>query len=50
MAAYSNGIKTVIIPKDNLDDLEEVDEAVKKNVSIVGVSDFREALNIALDR
>ncbi|MBE6650927.1 MAG: endopeptidase La [Ruminococcaceae bacterium] len=50
MAAYSNGIKTVIIPKDNLDDLEEVDEAVKKNVSIIGVSDFREALNIALDR
>lgn len=50
MAAYSNGIKTVIIPADNLSDLEEVDDAVKKNVSIIGVSHFREALNIALDR
>ena len=50
MAAYSNGIKTVIIPADNLSDLDEVDEAVKKNLSIIGVSDFREALNIALDR
>ncbi len=49
MAAYSNGIKTVIVPIDNLDDLEEVDEAVKNSISIIGVSDFRDALNIALD-
>jgi ATP-dependent Lon protease len=49
MAAYSNGIKTVIVPVDNLDDLDDVDEAVKNSLNIVGVSNFRDALNIALD-
>ncbi len=49
MAAYSNGIKTVIVPIDNLDDLEDVDEEVKNNINIIGVSHFRDALNIALD-
>lgn len=35
MAAYANGIKTVIIPYDNLDDLEEVDPKVKENVTFI---------------
>ncbi|MBQ9940252.1 MAG: endopeptidase La [Clostridia bacterium] len=35
MAAYANGIKTVIIPYDNLDDLEEVDSRVKENVQFI---------------
>lgn len=49
MAAYSNGIKTVIVPMDNLDDLDEVDDAVKNSINIIGVSNFKDALNIALD-
>lgn len=49
MAAYSNGIKTVIVPIDNLSDLDEVDEAVKNSINIIGVSNFRDALNVALD-
>ncbi|MBE6689212.1 MAG: endopeptidase La [Ruminococcaceae bacterium] len=35
MAAYTNGIKTVIIPYDNLDDLDEVDPAVKENITFI---------------
>ncbi|MBE6701306.1 MAG: endopeptidase La [Ruminococcaceae bacterium] len=50
MAAYSNGIKTVIVPVDNIGDLEEVDENVKGNVNIIGASRINDVLNIALDR
>ena len=31
MAAYREGMKTVLIPKDNVSDLYEVDDEVKKN-------------------
>ena len=37
MAAYKSGMKTVIIPKDNLPDLYEVDEVVKQHVRFVPV-------------
>ena len=47
MAAYKAGMKTVIIPKDNLPDLEEVDDVVKENLEFVGVSTFDEVLPIA---
>jgi len=35
MAAYTNGIKTVIIPYDNLDDLDEADPKVKENIRFI---------------
>ncbi|MBO4893974.1 MAG: endopeptidase La [Clostridia bacterium] len=38
MAAYRSGIKKVIIPTDNIADLDEVDPAVKSNVEFVPVS------------
>ncbi len=38
MAAYRSGIKKVIIPTDNISDLDEVDPAVKSNVEFVPVS------------
>lgn len=47
MAAYKAGMKTVIIPKDNLPDLEEVDDVVKENVEFVGVSTLDEVLPVA---
>ncbi len=47
MAAYKAGIKTVIIPKENLPDLEEVDDIVKENVEFIGVSTIDEVLPIA---
>ena len=35
MAAYKAGIHTVIIPEENLPDLEEVDETVREHVTFV---------------
>ena len=35
MAAYRLGIKTIIIPKDNQSDLDEVDEVVKNSIEFV---------------
>lgn len=48
MAAYIRGIKTVIIPKANVPDLDEVDDAVKANVEFVPVSHVDEVLSIVL--
>lgn len=48
MAAYREGIKTVLIPKDNLSDLYEVDEEVKQAVHFVPVSGLEQVLRQAL--
>ena len=50
MAAYRNGIKTVIIPVDNKPDLEEIDSAVKKHVHFEPVEKIDQVLKIALTR
>lgn len=49
MAAYKAGMKTVIIPKDNLPDLEEVDEVVRAHLRFVGVSMLDEVLPVAFE-
>lgn len=48
MAAYKNGIKTVLIPADNVSDLAEVDEVVKKNITFVPVKRIDTVLETAL--
>ncbi len=48
MAAYKAGIKTVIIPKENEADLDDVDKAVKKNIEFVPVSCLDEVFRRAL--
>ena len=48
MAAYRAGVKTVIIPKDNEPDLEEVDEAVKQAVEFLPVKRIEAVLETAL--
>ncbi len=48
MAAYRVGIKTVIIPEDNVPDLFEVDPVVKEAVTFMPVSDIKQVLEIAL--
>ena len=48
MAAYKNGCKTVIIPHDNIIDLEEVDKEVKEHILFVPVKTIDEVLDIAL--
>lgn len=48
MAAYRAGIKTVCIPKDNVPDLEEIDEKVKENIKFVPAEDISTVLETAL--
>ena len=48
LAAHRGGIKTVVIPKDNERDLEEIPENVKKDLSIHPVKWIDEVLDIAL--
>ncbi len=48
MAAYREGMKTVLIPKDNVPDLYEVDDEVKKNLTFLPMSDLAQVLNAAL--
>ncbi len=50
MAAYKNGMKTVLIPADNVPDLAEVDEVVKKNITFVPVKRIDAVLKAALTR
>ncbi|MBE6763096.1 MAG: endopeptidase La [Ruminococcaceae bacterium] len=47
MAAYANGMKTVLIPKDNVSDLEKVDEAVRNGLQIVPVSHMDDVIRAA---
>ncbi|MBQ4627864.1 MAG: endopeptidase La, partial [Clostridia bacterium] len=48
MAAYKAGIKTVIIPKDNVPDLYEVDSVVKENIEFKPVETIDEVIAIAM--
>ena len=48
MAAYREGMKTVLIPKDNVSDLYEVDDEVKKNIQFLPMSNLAQVLNAAL--
>ena len=49
LAAHRGGIKTVIIPKDNVKDLEEIPENAKNNLTIHAVETIDEVLGIALE-
>lgn len=40
MAAYKNGVKTVIVPEDNRSDIEELDPKVKSGLRFVFVSEM----------
>ncbi len=48
MAAYKAGIKTVIIPKENEPDLEEVDDAVKDKLHFIPAEKIQTVLDNAL--
>ena len=49
LAAHRAGITTVLIPKRNEPDLEDVPEGVRDQLEIHAVSDVREVLNLALE-
>jgi ATP-dependent Lon protease len=48
MAAFRNGIRTVIIPEDNRKDLEEIDQTVRQGLHFVTATQAQEVLNVAL--
>ena len=48
VAAKRNKIKTIIIPKANERDLEDIPEHVKQGIKFIPVSDVRQVLEIAL--
>ena len=50
MAAYRAGVKTVLIPKDNLSDLEEVDPVVKDSIRFITAEQIDTVLDTALVR
>ncbi|HKZ22178.1 MAG TPA: endopeptidase La [candidate division Zixibacteria bacterium] len=49
LGAYRAGIKTVILPKNNQKDLEEIPDEIKKKVKFVFVDSIDEVIDIALD-
>ncbi|MEE0946102.1 MAG: endopeptidase La [Acutalibacteraceae bacterium] len=48
IAAYRSGVKTVFIPKDNLADLDDVDQIVKDHLEFIPVGSQDEILDKAL--
>lgn len=49
LAACRSGIKTIIIPKGNEKDIEDIADEVKKNVEIVIMENVDDALRVALE-
>ncbi len=48
MAAYKSGITTVLIPQDNVKDLEEVDDVVKDSIEFIPCKTANQVLKYAL--
>ena len=50
MAALRHGIRTVIIPKDNERDLEEIDQTVRRQLNFISAQTVDTVLDAALNR
>ena len=50
MAAFRSGIHTVIIPEDNVSDLAEIDQTVRRNLHFVSTDQVDKILDVALLR
>ncbi len=50
LAAHRGGIKTVLIPEENVKDLQEIPENAKANLNIVPVKWIDQVLDLALER
>jgi len=50
LAAYQSGIKTIIIPQDNIKNLEDLPNDIKKRLKFVMVNNLDEVLKVALTR
>ena len=49
MAAYRAGIRTIIIPKDNEPDLDEVEQVVKDHVTFVPAAHMDTVIETTID-
>jgi len=49
LAAHRAGIKSIIFPKDNAYDLEDIPQDVLQEMNMIPVSDLKEALNLLLE-
>lgn len=45
MAAQRSGVRTVFIPKENVDDLRDIAEEVRKDLKIIPVGTVEEVLS-----
>jgi len=50
LAAYQSGIKTIIIPQDNIKNLEDLPNDIRKRLKIIMVNNLDEVLKTALTR
>ena len=50
LAAHRGGVKTVLIPEENVKDLQEIPENAKNNLEIVPVRWIEKVLEVALER
>ncbi len=48
LGAHRSGIKTIIIPKENEKDLEDIPEEIKEQLEYIPVSDFKKVFEIAV--
>lgn len=48
LAAYRQGIRRIIIPKENEPDLEDIPASVRKEVEFIAVSDFEEVIPLVI--
>ena len=49
IASFRDEIFTVLFPKDNMKDLEEIPEEIRAKMKLIGVSSIEEALALALE-
>ena len=50
IAAHRSGLKTILIPKDNVKDLEEVPESVKNSLDIIPVDTIDDVVKYAIKK
>jgi len=50
LAAHRNGLKTIILPRRNEFDLDDVPDEIKKKIKFIFVETVDEVLNAALEK
>ena len=48
LAAYRQGIRRIIIPKENVPDLEDIPASVRKSIEFIPVENFEEVIPVVI--